>query len=257
MARRWPNALRPSFSISRPRSRAHCRRGLYVLEALEGRQLLSLLPTPSPTVFMVTDTSDSISDTGSLPYAINQANMNANTAGSLIEFVPADFASPQAINLSSTLTLSEADGAEAIEGPGASLLTISGGGTVRVFQVGSGVTATISDLTISGGRSNSGGGVFNQGNMLTLSGCTITGNKARSGGGLSTGTGTTMFTGCTISDNSASEQGGGVNSYGDTTIFTSCTISGNSASTGGASMPESTVPWCPRPSSTTRRLPTI
>ena len=58
-------------------------------------------------------------NTGDLPYVIDQANANTNTAGSEIEFDPSVFDSPQTITLSSTLALSETDGPEVIDGPGA------------------------------------------------------------------------------------------------------------------------------------------
>ena len=50
----------------------------------------------------------------------------------------------------------------------------SGGNAVGVFNIGSGVTATISGLTISGGFSllSGGGGIANTG-TLTLTDCTV------------------------------------------------------------------------------------
>ena len=83
--------------------------------------------------------------------------------------------SPQTITLSATLVLSETAGPEVIDGPGAGLLTVSGGGAVRVFEIDSGVTATLSGLTISDGAINgTGGGLENYG-TTTLSECTISG----------------------------------------------------------------------------------
>jgi hypothetical protein len=88
-----------------------------------------------------------------------------------------------------------------IQGPGASLLNISGygqSGQSRVFGVDAGVTVTISGLTIRDGDSRAyapvygvnvgfgsgsdmydgaGGGILNLG-TLTLSGCTVTNNHA-------------------------------------------------------------------------------
>jgi hypothetical protein len=42
---------------------------------------------------------------------------------------------PQTITLTGTLELSEIAGPEVIDGPGASVVTISGGNAARVFQV--------------------------------------------------------------------------------------------------------------------------
>ena len=75
--------------------------------------------------------------------------------------------SGQTITLTSgQLTLSQTIGTQTIMGPAAGV-TISGGGTSRVFQVNASVTASISGLTITGGHvtggskpSNSGGGLY-------------------------------------------------------------------------------------------------
>ena len=82
------------------------------LEDLEDRVLLS----GNPTVYTVTDLSDSGTDTGSLRYAIIQANANTNPAGSLIQFDPLVFSSAETILLGSILELSETAGPEMIDG---------------------------------------------------------------------------------------------------------------------------------------------
>jgi hypothetical protein len=106
------------------RARRRCR--LWALEALEGRVLLS----GSPTYYTVNLTSDTGASSGTdayptagtpsgdLLWAVTQANANTNAAGSVIEFDPTVFATPQTITLSSTLVLSETAGPEVIEGPG-------------------------------------------------------------------------------------------------------------------------------------------
>jgi hypothetical protein len=54
---------------------------------------------------------------------------------------------------------------------------MDGGGLSRVFQIDGGVTASISELTISGGKtSGNGGGLANLGGTLTLAHCTVSGN---------------------------------------------------------------------------------
>ena len=65
-----------------------------------------------------------------------------------------------------------------IDGPGAGLVTISGNDAVGVFQVDSGEVATLSGLTISGGRyvgvaSMRGGILAQEFSTLTVSGSTI------------------------------------------------------------------------------------
>ena len=83
------------------------------LEGLENRVLLSF----SATVYTVTDTSDLVTDTGSLVYAIEEANANPNPAGSVINFSTPLFSTPQTITLTSTLELSGSAGPITIVGP--------------------------------------------------------------------------------------------------------------------------------------------
>ena len=146
--------------------------------------------------------------------------------GSVIEFDPTVFVTPQTIRLSSTLQLSESAGPEVIQGPGANILTISGNNAVGVFQLDSGTTANISCLTISGGLSGNGGGIENSG-ALTLSDSTIDGNIAVNDGGGIDNRGTLTVTESTIVNNSAID-GGGINNGGMLEV-TDSTIGNNSA----------------------------
>ena len=184
----------------------------------------------SVAVYTVTNTYDG--GTGSLRNAITQANQNQSTYGSLIQFDPTVFNTPQTIALSSSLILSETNGPEVIDGPTAGV-TVSGGGpssNFSVFTVNSGVTASISGLTISNGNADFGGGVYNSGS-LTLTNDTLSGNSAQYGGGVFT-CGTAALTNDTISGNSAQDFGGGVfNDFGTATL-TNDTLSGNSAQYG-------------------------
>jgi len=125
---------------------------------LEDRVLLSG-PT-AYTVNLTTDSGTGSGNTGDLRYVINQANVDPNPSGSVITFSPTVFATPQTITLSPTLgalDLSEAAGPEVIQGPGPSLVTISGGQADGLFHVDSaaetatGTTATLSGLTIAAG----------------------------------------------------------------------------------------------------------
>src|SRR6266496_3534151 len=53
-----------------------------------------------------------------------------------------------------------------ITGPGANLLAINGNTANRVFDIGSGITVTISGLTITNGNAGyEGGGIYNQGTL--------------------------------------------------------------------------------------------
>jgi hypothetical protein len=132
-----------------------------------------------------------------------------------------------------------------IQGPGASLLTVSGGNSSRVFEVAPNVTATISGLTITQGNSSEtpdiravGGDIVNLG-TLTLSGCIVSDGSTFDptfpttgglGGDIYNG-GTMKLSGCTISGGSADE-GGGIYNAGTMTV-SGCTVSGNHATYGG------------------------
>jgi uncharacterized repeat protein (TIGR01451 family) len=129
-----------------------------------------------------------------------------------------------------------------IQGPGANLLTVQNAAaastTSRVFNVNSGVTATISGLTISGGNLSSGfgGGIlYGTNSTVTVTDSTISGNSASGGAGISNSSGGTLtVTNSTISGNPAGNLGGGGIFSGSGVLnVTNSTISGNSATDGG------------------------
>ncbi len=210
---------------------------------------------------IVNTTIDSLSPGAgllSLREAITFANFDF-TGNASITFDPTVFATPQTITLNGTqLELINTRETVTITGP-AGGVTISGGGLSRVFQVDSGVTASLVGLTISdGSTSENGGGIYNLG-TTTLTDCTISGNSANQGGGLDNlgtvtlakctisggyaysggglyNTGTATLTDCTISGNTASGDGGGVANTPGTVTLTNCTISGNSASGKGGGL---------------------
>jgi parallel beta-helix repeat protein len=198
------------------------------LEALEDRWVPSIVVNNATDIPVVGKTD------------LRQAIAQANAAGGnqTITFDPVVFASAQTITLNGTqLELTDTTGTETITGPAAGV-TVSGNNASRVFQVDASVTAFISGMTISGGKSGSsnGGGLFNSGS-LTLTDVTISGNSARRGGGL-WNSGTAALTNCTVSGNSASNFfGGGLyNAFNSTVTLTNCTVSGNSAGSVGAGL---------------------
>jgi hypothetical protein len=128
-------------------------------ESLEDRTVLSTL-----TVLNALDRG-----AGSLRDTITNAR-----SGDTIVFAPS--LDGQTITLTSDqLTLNKSLD---IEGPGASLLAISGNDTNRVFNINEGFTVTIAGLTIKHGRAvgggdgnvvnGGGGGILNTGSTLTL-----------------------------------------------------------------------------------------
>jgi uncharacterized delta-60 repeat protein len=135
-----------------------------------------------------------------------------------------------------------------IDGGDATLLTISGNNASRVFEVGAGVTATLTNMTITGGRvttpDQNGGGIKN-GGTLTLTNCTISGNTAdpntasgkprAEGGAIYNGQAASLtINNCVISNNVANGGGaiyndGGNNGDTSTVVIKGSTLSGNAS----------------------------
>ena len=195
--------------------------------------------------FVVNTTGDAFgfySGTTSLREAIASANV---VPGRTITFDKTVFKTSQTINLSGgQLELADTTGTETIIGPKAGV-TVSAGGLSRVFEVDANVTASISGMTITGGRAAGygyGGGLLNYG-ATTLTNCSVSGNTASYGGGLATGSfanpGTSLtLINCTVSNNSNPGSsfigiGGGLVNFGGVATLTNCTIMGNSGNIGG------------------------
>ena len=233
MFRQMLTSLNKNSQAAR-QTRASRRRQLCMLEGLEERVLLASIPT----VFMVTNASGSAAQVGSLPSEIKKANANPNTAGSVIKFSQNVFkaSSPRTITLSKTLALTATKGPEVIDGPGASIVTISGNNAVVVFTVENGVRANLSGLTVSGGNGANSvegvGGILNDG-TLTVANSTIAHNSGDLGGGFYNA-GTLTVTGSTIEGNTneTSLGGGGITNYGTLTV-TGSTIESNKSFNGG------------------------
>ena len=118
-----------------------------------------------------------------------------------------------------------------IAGLGANRLAVSGGGVSQIFYVGSAARASITGLTLTGGRSAAGGGAIESLGTLSLAGVAVTSSTAESnGGGISSG-GSLDLVDVTIAGN-ASRDGGGVYS---TVALTAAnvTFSGNAGTFGG------------------------
>lgn len=118
-----------------------------------------------------------------------------------------------------------------IQGAGARQTLIDGSGVDRVFDVASGVTALIADVTVTGGLVNDGGGGINSAGTLTLLRDTIASNEAiaagnNAGGGVSS-SGILTVTQSTISGNRA-YNGGGI-AFSGTAMIADSTIGGNRA----------------------------
>jgi hypothetical protein len=188
-------------------------------EVLEGRDV--------PSTLTVSNNLDS--GAGSLRAEIAVANSNDT-----IVFAP------RLQGQTITLTSGELDITKSltIQGPGATHLTISGGGLSRVFNV-TASNVTLSGLTIADGYADLGAGVFNTGS-LTLSNCVLDNNSAQQGGAIYNNGGTMTVSGCTLKGNSAvvypgltTGEGGGIYNNGSLSLIGSTVASNSSGYLGG------------------------
>ena len=135
---------------------------------------------------------------------------------------------------SGTLNLSNPSGSTTVQGPGATILTISGNNSSQIFAINS--NDQISGLTITDGSATyaAGIGIGNTG-ALTLTECTLTNNTATYGGSIYS-SGTLNATACSFINNTCPGGDGGAIFNNSTAILTltNCTFSGNSAEWGGA-----------------------
>jgi len=130
----------------------------------------------------------------------------------------------------------------AVNGPGAGQLIIDGGHTgttpgSRVFEVASGVSVTLSGMTIQHGYVDVGADLLvNGGGILTLSGCTLCGNDASFGGGGIDNNGQLTVSDSTFARNSAAVEGGGIANFGGLTTVSNSTFSDNCTGYGGGAI---------------------
>jgi hypothetical protein len=151
--------------------RAHSRKAL--LGSPFVMLMLLAASVAHAATYTVTDTSDDVTDTGSLRYALSQ--VNAGAGGDVINLSGVT----GTITVGSTLAINES---VTINGPGANLLTVSGNDQVGVFNVAAAKTVSISGLTIAHGFLGAGQGAgINSGvtnSSLTVNNCTFSNNVA-------------------------------------------------------------------------------
>ena len=152
------------------------------------------------TTFTVTNLNDNENDSGSLRYAIKQAN--AQAGADTIIFDPIFFTTPRTIALSAQLIVNDS---LTIKGPGVNNLTISGdankngssdSGDVRLFFVNQG-SVNFNNLTLANGRGKGGDGGGGGGGMggalfindgaVTINNVTFSNNQAVGGGSITSG----------------------------------------------------------------------
>jgi hypothetical protein len=167
-------------------------------------------------------------------------NLNDSGAGSLRDVVAAatpgstiTFAVTGTIPLSSPISINKN---LTIDGPGANTLTISGGGTTRIFALtgGAGVNVTLLDLRLDAGGGGGGGGTIQSDVTLILDRVWVSGST---GSGIYTiqGGGTVTILNSTFSGNTATtDVGGAFHANSDFTVVNS-TFQGNGGTWGAFS----------------------
>ncbi len=207
-----------------------------------------LIPLVHANTITVTTTDDEVNNNGDC--SLREAILAANT-DTAVDACPAGSGADVIILPPGTYTLSLAGAGEdaaqtgdldltadvTINGGGMNNTIIDGAGADRIFEVHSGVQATITGLTVRNGSATSGGGV-NVSGALTLSGSRVTGSTATGvGGGIFAG-GTLTVTHSRIDGNQASGGGGIFVSFLPTSVINS-EISGNTVTGGGGGISSS------------------
>lgn len=181
------------------------------------------------SAFASTDTVTTLADSGagSLP-----ATLAASSAGDTIVF---SNGLTGTITLASTLTINNN---VTIQGPGASLLTVSGNNAVTVFTVNSGAQLLLFGLTIANGNTTGpGGGISNNGTLTVTNSSFNDNSTAGNAGGAINNSGTLVVSASSFIGNSSSlgdtGVGGAIDNGGTLTVDDS-TFSANFSNNGGA-----------------------
>ncbi|MDS4021471.1 MAG: hypothetical protein RKR03_13315, partial [Candidatus Competibacter sp.] len=161
---------------------------------------LVLLSAPAQAATLIV-TNNNDSGAGSLRQAIADAS-----AGDTITFDDKFSITLTSGELSVTKSLT-IDGD--LDDDGAPDITVSGNNTLQVFAIMGAVTVTLDGLTITGGWSPAGGGIYAFGGTLTVAHSTVSGNSAVGSGG--------------------GDGGGGIYAFDETLTVAHSTVSGNSA----------------------------
>ena len=195
----------------------------------------------SGTTYIVESLSNTIANDGVLTFieAFQASNYNQSfgdaAAGSSVYQDVIRFASGLSGTVSVTSEFIVNDDLS-IEGPGAGLLTFSGGYSSRVFFIQPSVNASFSGMTVTAGYSDYGGAIYcSNSSSLTITDSTLSGNSASNdGGAIYNYAGTLSLVNSTVSGSSG-YNGAGIYNYGSLTV-TNSTFSNNSASNDGGAI---------------------
>jgi predicted outer membrane repeat protein len=188
--------------------------------------------TVHAATFVVTSLADNGS--GSLRAAVALANGNAGA--DTIRFQP---------GLAGTIVLSSGEilvsDSLAIEGPGATLLTLSGAGSQRIFTLdraaGDRTTTVLSGFAFDGGAANAGGAIFSDDENLVVRDAIFRNNHSVAGGGaIRFADGDLTLEDVDFIGNASATggaQGGAISMAKGHLVMKRCLVQGNSAKYGG------------------------
>ncbi len=215
----------------------------------------SLVVTTTDDVVSSTDGKTSLREALAYAASLDDAEpvtFSSSAAGGAVNFHDGQ---PHTLLVTSELII---NGTIAIQGPGASVLTVSGSGTTRIIRVPFGNWLTLSGLTLAQGRAPDnlannggttidigGGAIYNLGNLI-LNACTFAANASgdftEGGGAISNANAATLtITGCAFTGNSTgkSNYGGGAIYNAGTLSITGSSLTSNStgaSNTGGGAI---------------------
>jgi hypothetical protein len=176
---------------------------------------------------------------GDTSYQTLQAGVDAATAGSTLTVKGTCFGTT---TIDKDLTVTGKDN------PRFGTASLDGGNLGSVVTVSLGAHVSITDLIITHGSADFGGGILNLGGSVTLNGSSsVTGNTARFGGGILNRLGgrVTLNDGSSVAGNAATlidgsgGDGGGINNYGfnegsAVILNDSSSVAGNAAASNGS-----------------------
>lgn len=188
--------------------------------------LLTAATLPAAT-FTVTNTNNS--GAGSL----RQAFLDAGSAAGNDTIVFAAALNGATITLTSQIVVNDGATTQLDASALAAGITVSGGGTTRLFQVAAGSNLQVTRVRFVRGnaldQASPNGGAIELFGQLALTDCTFTDNVALNNGGaiFSSGTAIINASGCTFDRNTASDSGALYLTGTGNSFLTNCTFTGN------------------------------
>jgi CSLREA domain-containing protein len=185
--------------------------------------------TPISDIELVVNTTDDTDDSECVTTCSLREAIALIPNGGLITFAP---------SVTGTILLDSSLGeliiakATHIHGPGAGLLTISGGNGLRIFNISSLIGFNIRDVTLVNGTSTGAGGAINNAGISTVIQVNLSSNQAMQGAAINN-TGNIWVSESIFYGNTATTHGGAIYNAGTATL-SNVTFYGNNATAVGA-----------------------